>query len=303
MSEAHADDGAPASPPAWPGVIPAKGFAMGLADSVPGISGGTVALILGIYPRLVKAIAGLGANAAHHVRAKQWKAAWRDIDGTFLFMLALGIGTGLILGARAVGWAIERYPVPLMAFLLGLMAASARMPARVPQWRPTDWAAACAAALVAFLLAVVPQLAAPSAYWFLPVAGAIAACAMILPGISGSALLVLMGLYQTVILAVGELDLLVIALVGLGAAIGLLTFSKVLRRLLVRHEGATHAAMVGLLLGSLALLWPWRTAAGFAEGLPAAPDHLMPIAWIALGVVVIVSLERISHRQGPSQKA
>ncbi len=273
-----------------------KGFSMGLADSVPGISGGTVALILGIYPRLVRAIAGLGANAAHHVRRRQWRAAWQDIDGTFLAFVAVGIAIGLLLGANLVGWALESYPIPLMALLLGLMAASVRMPARVPAWQTTDWLVALGAAGVAASLALVPELSAPTATWFLPVAGAIAACAMILPGISGSALLVLMGLYVTVITAVSELDLVIIGLVGLGAATGILLFSKALKALLDRYNGPTHAAMVGLLVGSLVLLWPWRTEAGFAQGFPATPTGLQPVVFIAIGFLVIWGLERLGRR-------
>ncbi len=281
----------------------AKGLTMGLADSVPGISGGTIALILGIHPRLVKAIAGIGAPAARHVRAAQWRAAWADIDGTFLALLGIGIASGIVAGARLVGWALSEQPVALMAFLLGLMAASVHRPARVPAWTPTDWLVTCATALFAFAVAMVPALAAPTAWWFLPVAGAIAACAMILPGISGAALLVLMGLYEPIIHAVGDLHLSIIALVGIGAAAGLLAFSKLLRLLLTRHEGHTHAGMVGLLVGSLVLLWPWRSAEGFADGVPVLPDSGFPVIWVALGVVVIWVLERLGHRQGQTQRA
>lgn len=304
MQDAAPDPDASASMPHGPaGKAPIKGFAMGLADAVPGISGGTVALILGIHPRLVKAIAGLGASAARHVKSRQWALAWRDIDGNFLALLAIGIAIGLVAGARAVGWAIDEQPVPLMAFLLGLMAASVRMPARVPAWNVTDWGIMAVAALLAASLALVPALAAPTGWWFLPVAGAIAACAMILPGISGSALLVLMGLYEPIIHAVGELELVVIALVGAGAAIGLLMFSKGLRRLLVRHEGPTHAGMVGLLVGSLVLLWPWRSEAGFAHGVPIMPTHAAPATWIFVGALVIWGIERLGRRHAPTQSA
>ncbi len=296
-------DASPKMPHGPAGKAPFKGFAMGLADAVPGISGGTVALILGIHPRLVKAIAGLGASAAKHVRGRQWAAAWRDIDGNFLTLLAIGIAVGLVAGARAVGWAIAEQPIPLMAFLLGLMAASVRLPARVPAWDAADWVIMALAALAAAALALVPALAAPTGWWFLPVAGAIAACAMILPGISGSALLVLMGLYEPIIHAVGALDLIVIGLVGVGAAVGLLSFSKGLRRLLERHEGPTHAGMVGLLVGSLVLLWPWRSQAGFAHGVPVLPTTAAPATWIFVGALVIWGIERLGRRHVQTQSA
>jgi putative membrane protein len=278
-----------------------KGLAMGVADAVPGISGGTMAFLLGIHPRLVAAIAGLHPSLLAQLAGPQRDNAWRAADLRFLSLVGLGIVAGLLAGAKGIERLLEHYPIPLMALLLGLVAASVRSPARVPNWNRTDLIWAGAMALFAFIIAVVPSAAAPTGMWFLPIAGAIAACAMILPGISGSYLLVLMGLYATVIGAVAQLDLLVIALVGVGAIAGLLWFSRGLSNLLHKYRGVTHAAMVGLLAGSLIRLWPWRDAAGFAAGQPVLPDSFESVVWILAGAMAGLLLDRVGHASA-SQK-
>lgn len=286
-------------------LTPLQGATMGLADAVPGVSGGTIALIFGIHPRLVRAISRVGPSTVRDVLRIHDADARRRLhhsDLHFLAMVGLGIVAGLVVGASLLSIVLESYPQALMAVLFGVVAASIHVPARVPRWRPADWAAALFAGFAAFSIAiavaVVPQVDATASLWFLPVAGAIAACAMILPGISGSALLVLMGLYGTVIHAVDERDVVIIGLVGIGAVAGLLLFSRGLRRLLDAHEGRVHAAMVGLLVGSLTVLWPWRDAAGFGEGLPVLPDAFGPFMWALLGATVGVLLDRAGPATG-----
>ncbi len=274
-----------------------RGAAMGLADAVPGVSGGTMALILGIHPRLVRAIAGVGPGLLRDLFSERRAEAWKRHDLTFVALLAAGIAIGIVVGANILSLVMERYPVALMAILFGLVAASIPIPAAVPKWNAWDIASASACAILAFTIGVVPGIVAPTGMWFLPIAGAIAACAMILPGISGSYLLVLMGLYATIIHAVAELELLVIALVGIGAVAGLMLFSRGLRRMLEVHPGRTHAAMVGLLAGSLIKLWPWRDAAGFAEGQVAVPSEVLPWVFIAIGLVGGVGLGRLPRTQ------
>lgn len=283
--------------PTPPAPTALRGAAMGLADAVPGVSGGTMALILGIHPRLVKAIAGVGPGLVRDLFSERRAEAWKRHDLTFVALLAAGIGIGIVIGANILSLLLEHYPVALMAVLFGLVAASIPIPAAVPQWNGWDIGFAIACAVLAFTIGVVPGIVAPSGLWFLPIAGAIAACAMILPGISGSYLLVLMGLYTTVIPAIKELNLLIIGLVGIGAVAGLMLFSRGLRRMLEVHPGRTHAAMVGLLAGSLIKLWPWRDAAGFAEGQAAVPSQVLPWVFIAIGLVIGVGLGRLPRTQ------
>lgn len=274
-----------------------RGAAMGLADAIPGVSGGTMALILGIHPRLVAAIAGLGPQLVKDTFSDRRAEAWKRADIPFIALLGAGIAIGIVIGANILSVVMERYPAALMAVLFGLVAASIPIPAAVPKWNTGDIISAVLAAVLAFSIAVVPSIVAPSGMWFLPIAGAIAACAMILPGISGSYLLVLMGLYASVIDAVAQLNLLIIALVGIGAVAGLMLFSRGLRRMLQVHPGRTHAAMVGLLAGSLVKLWPWRDTAGFAEGSPIAPVAVLPYVFVAIGLVLGVGLGRLPRTQ------
>ncbi len=247
-----------------PGIV-LRGGAMGLADAVPGVSGGTMALLLGIHPRLVRALAHLRLDTLQ-------RGDWRALDLGFLLLLGVGLALGLFVGARVLVVALVEAPRLMAALLLGLVVGGVRAPARRVSWDMGAWALALSAGALAFLVTVVRPVAVPDAAWFLPVAGAVAAVAMILPGISGSYLLLLMGLYEPVLAAVAELDLGVVALVGAGAAVGLLSFSRALHHLLEYYTSGTHAAMVGLLVGSLGRLWPWRDAPGFAEGAPTLPS-------------------------------
>lgn len=253
-----------------PGVV-ARGAAMGLADAVPGVSGGTMALLLGIHPRLVRAIALLRPRVLRDLLGPERGAAWRSADLGFLVLLGLGLASGLLLGAKVLVVALHHEPTLMAALLLGLVVGGVRAPARRVTWDAGAVGFALLFGFLGFFVTVLNPVAVPATLWFLPLAGAVAAIAMILPGISGAYLLLLMGLYEPVLAAVAALDVAVVALVGAGAAVGLLAFSRVLHHLLGHHPSSTHAAMVGLLVGSLGRLWPWRSEAGFAEGAPAAP--------------------------------
>lgn len=270
------------SSPKPPGIV-ARGAAMGLADAVPGVSGGTMALLLGIHPRLVRAIALLHPRLLRDLVGPERGAAWRSADLGFLVLLGLGLASGLLLGAKVLVVALHHEPTLMAALLLGLVVGGVRAPARRVSWDAGAVGMALLFGFFGFFVTVVQPVAVPTAAWFLPLAGAVAAVAMILPGISGAYLLLLMGLYEPVLAAVARLDLGVVALVGAGAALGLLSFSRLLHHLLENHGSATHAAMVGLLVGSLGRLWPWRSEAGFAEGAPAWPA-LPGVVEVALAV-------------------
>lgn len=275
---------------------------MGLADAVPGVSGGTMALLLGIHTRLVRAIAMLHPRLLRDLLGPERGAAARGADLGFLVLLAAGLATGLVVGAKVLVVALHREPTLMAALLLGLVVGGVRAPARRVRWDAGAVGLALLAGFLAFLVTVLQPVTAPTAAWFLPLAGAVAAVAMILPGISGAYLLLLMGLYEPVLSAVAALDLSVMALVGGGAALGLLSFSRLLHHLLEHHGSATHAAMVGLLVGSLGRLWPWRSEPGFAQGAPVAPawpGAVEVVLAVAAGLLVVRVLEAAASAREP----
>ena len=293
----------------WPANL-ARGGAMGLADVVPGVSGGTIALVLGIHPRLVTAIAAFDraflralAGVRRPAGLRGLRERLRAMDTPFLLLLVAGIGAGVLLGSWILTGLMERHPVPLAAFFFGLIVASVRVPWRMmPRHGPVEAAAFLAAGALAFWITVLEPLHAPAALWFLPVAGAVAICAMILPGVSGAFLLLLMGLYEPLLHAVKSLDLVRIGLFGGGALVGILAFSHVLRRLLDAAPGPTLAALAGLMVGSLGRVWPFKTGGEhFGEGTNVAPPGgeaaLLALAAAVLGGLVILLLERAGARR------
>lgn len=297
----------PAARRDWPATA-GRGAAMGLADVVPGVSGGTVALILGIHPRLITAIRAfdrpfLRALADAHRRQGR-RELWHRLqamDTPFLVFLALGIGLGILAGAWTLEGLMHRHPVPLRAFFFGLILASVRIPLRMMPTRGGREAAAfLLAAAPAFLITVLRPVHAPEALWFMPVAGAIALCAMILPGVSGAFLLLLMGLYEPIVSAIKGFDLPVLLLFGTGGLVGILAFSRVLHRLLTQWPGPTLAALAGLMLGSLGRTWPFKEDGGaFAEGAnlwPGLAELPGPLAAAAAGALLVLLLEATAAR-------
>jgi putative membrane protein len=286
-----------------------RGLAMGAADVVPGVSGGTVALLLGIYERLVAALRGAtGLAPWRALGAGDLRAAWRAADGVFLLPLVLGIATSVVLLARLVEVGVVDHRVPLYALFTGLVAASVVVvirQVRGPVPRKLTVLAGCA--LVTFVLLGAAPATVPATFPFVVASGAIGISALVLPGISGASLLVILGQYETVIGAIGRFDLAVLAPFALGALVGLMTVVRVLHVLLRRHRDVTLAALAGIMLGSLRRLWPWlaapETGGGHASAVPVAP----PSAWggegwlIALAIALlafggVLLLERLGAR-------
>jgi putative membrane protein len=276
---------------------------MGAADVVPGVSGGTVALLLGIYDRLIGEIR-TGAGALGRFARGEWRHGWerlRSVDWVFLISLLGGIGLAVVV---LVGWLrtqIEEHPVQVSAVFFGLVAASVVVARReVSSWDPFRLAVLVATAIVAFFLLGLRSggIDSPS----LPVvvaAGSLAICAMILPGISGSFILLMLGLYDHVTEAVDERDLGTIAGFGLGAVLGLAAFSTLLHWLLRHHRDTVVAALIGLMLGSLRVLWPWPSGEEGLEnvslGNPVSSEvggALIGAVIAAIGVVVLTEIAR-----------
>jgi putative membrane protein len=292
---------------------------MGAADLVPGVSGGTVALITGIYGRLISAIASVGIDILALVTRGRIAEAYKAIDGNFLLLLAAGIGTAIVGFAAILNWLLLHYPLPLWATFSGLVLASALslVKQNCRSWTFRDWSLFTAGVAVAVSVGLTQAIQMPLTPLGIFFAGSIAISAMILPGISGSFLLLLMGVYQPIIAAVVNLELVTLALFALGCGVGLIFFSKLLQRLLAVAEKATMATLFGFLLGSLVILWPWQITVSSVidrhgdmravQTLPVSPIYyaeqvgdsmlLMCIGGFIAGVVAVRLLMPLSENQ------
>ena len=236
-----------------------RGLAMGAADIVPGVSGGTVAFITGIYPTLLHSLRSIDTHALRMLLRGDFKAAWQHINGQFLLLLVLGILTSIFSMARLISWLLQHYPEPLWAFFFGLILASTLLLLRqVSHWRWQEGAALLLGTACALMVALAPRSGFIAGELGVFLAGFIAICAMILPGISGSFILVLLGMYSTVLAAVKGFDFLFLLIFATGAVCGLLSFSRLLDWLLSSYRNLTVALLTGFLFGSLTVVWPWK---------------------------------------------
>jgi putative membrane protein len=244
-----------------------KGMAMGIAEVIPGVSGGTIAFITGIYEELLGTIKNvLGPEAWQAWRRDGLAAGWEKANGTFLLFLLGGMALGIVIGVLGVVHLLENYPVLLWAFFFGLIIASAVFVGRqVGRWGLAEIAALVIGTAVAYLITVASPAEGNTALWFVFISGMIAISAMILPGISGSFILLLMGMYTYIIPTVKTAlktfspeSLAVLGAFGIGCLIGLATFSRVLSWIFKHYHSPTMAALTGFMLGSLNKIWPWR---------------------------------------------
>ena len=237
-----------------------RGVAMGAADLVPGVSGGTIALITGIYDRFITAIASVGFDALRMVLSGKVKDAWAYVDGNFLAAVGVGILSSVFALASLLNWLLLNYPLPLWALFFGLILARAISLFYTIRfdWKGREyalWFTGVGVATVRGLMQATQLRVGPLSLFF---AGRVAISAMLLPGISGSFLLLIMGMYQTMISALVNVDLLTVGLFALGCLCGMLVFSRLLKALLARAQRATMAILYGFLLGSVVMLWPWQ---------------------------------------------
>lgn len=273
------------------------GFAMGTADLVPGVSGGTIALVSGVYDELVEAIARFDATALGHLFGGRWRDLGRYLDLGFLLPLVAGIATAVaVLAGVLHAWLDDPVARPrLFAFFVGLVAASVVLVARRVPWSARAAGFAALGSVVGLAVGFMAPARTPdSAAWAL-FGGAMAISAMILPGISGSFILLLVGQYDRALSAVAERDLGTIALFGLGAVVGLLVMVRVLRWALHRHRTPTLATLVGFIAGTLPRLWPWDACVECARPdrfLPTPTEALVGISLAIVGAAIVVGLER-----------
>ncbi|PCH77396.1 MAG: DUF368 domain-containing protein [Flavobacteriaceae bacterium] len=295
--------------------ITLKGVAMGAADVVPGVSGGTIAFISGIYEELLASISAVNFKALKILKEKGVKSFWEAINGNFLLALMLGIAISVASLAKTIAFLLDEHPILLWSFFFGLVLASVLFVARqITQWSVLNVILLLIGSFAAFYITTLtPVTSSEISPMYLFLCGALAICAMILPGISGSFILVLLGAYRPVLDAVHERNLKSIALIGAGAIVGLLTFSRVLKWLFEHYKNATLAVLTGFIVGSLNKIWPWKKVLDskmFGEKLiilkeksvfPAnyEGDNLLIYACILsiLGFLLILLLEKLAKKK------
>jgi putative membrane protein len=275
-----------------------RGFLMGSADVVPGVSGGTVALIVGIYPRLIDNVRrGAGALAAFaRFRFSDGWGRLRTIEWSFMLPLLGGIAAALVSLARLIEHLLEDYPVEMSALFFGLVVASVFVARKmVSKWDVARLATFGGVAVTAFfMLGLRSGEAENPATWVFFVAGAVAICAMILPGVSGSFLLLMLGMYEALLGAVNDREILVLLVFIVGAVIGLAIFSSVLHWALDHHHDLVMAAITGLLLGSLRVLWPWPNGIDGPElSGPIADEFAAPFLLAVVGAGLVLLITRL----------
>ena len=280
-----------------------KGMAMGAADVVPGVSGGTLAFILGIYERLLNAISAVNLQAVKLLGQGRFKAFWLHIDGTFLLCLLTGILCSIFSLASVISWLLEHRPVPVWAFFNGLILTALPVLLTAVKWSIRRAVLFSLGVFFALGISMLAAVELQPANWMFFVAGAVAICAMILPGISGSFILLLLGMYAPVILAIRELQFGVLLLFAAGCIIGLLSFTHFLKWLLQRCHDATLALLTGVVVGAMYRLWPWQdgslmySPASYARRF-GQDDLLLAAACFVAAIAVMLALLNLEKLLG-----
>ncbi|WP_163514593.1 DUF368 domain-containing protein [Gelidibacter japonicus] len=239
--------------------ISLKGVAMGAADAVPGVSGGTIAFISGIYEELITTISGVNLSLLTTLRKSGFSAFWKQLNGNFLVALLTGILISFVSFMRLAKYLIEEHPILIWSFFFGLIVASIFFVGKqIKTWNLGTIVSLILGTLAAYYITTLSSMANNDSTLFLFFAGAIAICAMILPGISGSFILVILGAYKTLSDALHDFDFKRIAIFAVGALIGLLSFSRVLKWLFKHYKNTTLAVLTGFIFGSLNKIWPWK---------------------------------------------
>lgn len=287
-------------------LITLKGMAMGASDVVPGVSGGTIAFITGIYEELITSIKSIGAHSVALLFKGKIKEFWKAINGNFLTALVIGIAISVFSLAKLITYLLINEPVLVWSFFFGLVLASSWFVSRdVKGWNCKTLSSFFVGAIVAFFITAATPAETPTALWFVFLCGAVAICAMILPGISGSFILVLLGKYFYVMEALNALNLLVLFTFGIGALVGLMSFSRVLSYALKNFRNVTLALLSGFMLGSLNKVWPWKeTETLLRNGQEFSLEHnILPngqfvegMALMIIGFALVYVIEKISEK-------
>ncbi|WP_299211246.1 DUF368 domain-containing protein [uncultured Aquimarina sp.] len=310
-------------------VISLKGIAMGAADVVPGVSGGTIAFISGIYEELISTINTLDLNFFKVWKNEGFVSAWQKYNLSFLLALFMGIAISILSLAKAIKWLLHNEPLLLWSFFFGLVLASILyIGKQINSWNPKVFLSIILAAVISYFVTIAEPIASPESLWYLLFCGFIAIIAMILPGVSGAFILLILGAYQTFIgilnqfregLTTMDFDMLwqafyKIVIIGIGAITGLKLFSKVLNWMFNNHKNMTLALLTGFMIGSLNKIWPWKKVVSWrtnSEGLevPFIEKSILPtnfdgdprIIWallfVSIGFLLILILERLAIKK------
>lgn len=236
-----------------------RGCAMGAADVVPGVSGGTIAFITGIYEELIDSIKAVDLQAVKLLLKFKLAEFWKKINGNFLISVIAGIGISIFSLAKLMTWLLENHPIYIWSFFFGLIIASSVLIAKeIKKWNIFTVISLILGAVIAYGITVMTPSETPDSWWFIILSGAIAICAMILPGISGAFILLLMGKYTYILGAVSAFNIGVLLLFAVGAVAGITSFSHLLSWLLKHHHTATVSLLTGFMVGSLNKVWPWK---------------------------------------------
>ena len=295
-----------------------KGVGMGAADVIPGVSGGTIAFIVGIYEELLNSIKNINGRTLKLFFTFQWRNFWREINGNFLLVLVTGIGISLLSLAKLMIYFLENHPVLVCAFFFGLILVSIYYVSKqIKRWSFVKIVSFLLSGVLAYFVTTATPTETTDSLFFIFLCGAIAICAMILPGISGSFILVLLGKYYYMMTALTTFDFTVILTFVAGAAIGIVMFSKFLSWLLKRFHDLTIAILAGFMLGSLNKVWPWKL-------LPPNPDLdllggkntsignyaeqfgnsqlVEAIGFFVLGIVIVLGIEMLAVKMNKAKQ-
>ena len=286
-------------------VVALKGFAMGAANVIPGVSGGTIALLTGIFNELIEALNAIMSVSTWKLLIKgQFKEFWETIHGTFLLWLAIGVIISVFSLAKLMEYVLAHHPVQTWAFFFGLIVVSAVfMLSDIKGWKGKEVAwLVLGIALGAFICLLSPT-ETTSDMWFIAVCGAIAICTMILPGISGSFILVLLGKYEYIMKAVSDLNIPVLLVFAIGCVIGIVAFSKFLHWLIGKYEKQTLLVLIGFTIGALVKVWPWADkaaceTANVLNGQPVEALHIGgAVLWALIGAGLVLALELLTRKK------
>lgn len=302
-----------------------KGCAMGAADVVPGVSGGTIAFISGIYGELIESIRSFDMEAVKYLFTLKLGKFWGKINGNFLASVIAGIAVSIFSLARLMTYLLENHPIYIWSFFFGLIIASSLLVSKeVTRWRTGSVISLLAGIAAAYLITALSPASTPDTWWFVMLSGAVAICAMILPGISGAFILLLLGKYMYIMDAVANLRIGIILLFVIGAAAGIISFSHFLSWLLRNHHNMTIALLTGFMIGSLNKVWPWKQVlstytdshgtehplmeanvlpSGYASLTGSDPLFWEAIVMCAAGFLLIWGIERIGKRMKNTQTA
>ncbi len=298
------------------GLLILKGMGMGAADVVPGVSGGTIAFIVGIYEELIDSIKSINTRSLKYLFTGKPKTFWKAINGNFLLAIVAGIGISIFSLAKLITYLLTTHPVLIWAFFFGLVLSSTYFVSlRIKKWNIGRIVAFAIGTALAYYITVATPAQTPDNLFFIFLCGAIAICAMILPGISGSFILVLLGKYFYIMEAVKTLNITVLLTFACGAAIGIVTFSNFLSFLLRKFHDLTIATLAGFMLGSLNKVWPWKETVetyidshGVTRPLVEhniAPDQLVwqSLLLMLTGFVLVYLIEKISVKSEKKETA